>query len=153
MGSSRPRNSTRAVKARSVNSPHKPRRKPDRPKSSALRMARGTSRERRAEAILKAAKATEPARAAGADALRREHDLLRPAAGALREIRQQLDLACSCAIVVAHALTEQNVELDDDAALVLRRHVSDPLYKQVLRIDRLLGDRPDDDDQGKEDHS
>jgi hypothetical protein len=146
MGSSRPRNSTRAVKARSVNSPHKPRRKPDRPKSSKLRTAADTSRERRADTILKAAKAVEPARAAGADALLREHDRLRPAAGALREIRQQLDLACSCAVVVAHALTEQNVELDDDAALVLRRHVSNPLYEQVLRIDRLLGDATGDDD-------
>jgi hypothetical protein len=149
MGSSRPRNSTRAVEARSVNSPHKPRSKPGRPKPSRLRTAADTSREQRAHTILKAAKAVEPTRAAGADALRREHDLLRPAAGALREIRQQLDLACSCAIVVAHALTEQNVELDDDAALVLRRHVSNPLYDQVLRIDRLLGDRADDDGEGR----
>jgi hypothetical protein len=146
MGSSRPRNSTRAVKARSVNSP---RRKPDRPKSSKLRTAAETSRELRADTIIKAAKAVEPARTASADALLRKHDRLRQAAGALREIRQQLDLACSCAIVVAHALTEQNVELDDDAALVLRRHVSNPLYEQVLRIDRLLGPTGDDDEEGR----
>lgn len=58
----------------------------------------------------------------------------------LREIRQQLDLICSCVIVVHHALTEQNALLDKDAALVLKRHVADPLYEQVLRIARVLGD-------------
>jgi hypothetical protein len=36
--------------------------------------------------------------------------------------------------------------LDDDAALVLQRHVSDPLHIQIMKIDRLLGRDVDDDD-------
>jgi hypothetical protein len=89
-------------------------------------------RERRADAILAAAKAVEPACT--------EQEPLPPTGTALREIRQELNSICSCVIVVRHALTEQNVELDEDAALVLKRHVSDPLFEQVLRIGHLLGD-------------
>ena len=129
-----------------------PRRKPATPKRSKLRTAsdalRGAQRATRAgdrarrpdDATLKAARSAKLARTAGVDALRRGQALLRPAAGVLREVRRQLDLICSCVIVVHHALTVQNVLLDDDAALVLKRYVSDPLYEQVLLIERLLGD-------------
>lgn len=54
-------------------------------------------------------------------------------------------LICSTAIVVAHALREQNVELDDDAADVLRRHVGDELQEQIEGIDSLLGASSRDD--------
>lgn len=64
----------------------------------------------------------------------------------LERIRQRLALISSCVIVVQHALTEQSGMLDDDAALVLQRHVSDPLHIQILKIDRLLGRDVDDDD-------
>jgi hypothetical protein len=57
----------------------------------------------------------------------------------LRHIRTKLELILSVAIVVAHALREQNVQLDDDAADVLRRHVSDELQEQIEGIDSLLG--------------
>ena len=57
----------------------------------------------------------------------------------LHYIRKNLKLIQSAAIVVAHALREQNVELDDDAADVLRRHVSDCLQDQIETIDSLIG--------------
>jgi hypothetical protein len=147
MGSSRPRNSTRAGKARSDNSSPKPRRKPA-PKYSKLRTAaevlRGL-RERQVEATLQVARAAEPARTAA------ERPPLIPTeavpATALRQIREKLGLICSCAVVVEHALSEQNCELDDDAALVLKRHVGDALFDQILSIDRLLGDSPGEDDE------
>ena len=60
-------------------------------------------------------------------------------ATALHYIRKNLELIQSTAIVVAHALREQNVQLDDDAADVLRRHVSDELQDQIEGIDSLLG--------------
>lgn len=46
---SRPGDSARAVKARSVNSPHKPRRMPGRPKYSKLRTTKETSHEQVSE--------------------------------------------------------------------------------------------------------
>jgi hypothetical protein len=58
---------------------------------------------------------------------------------ALRKILAQLEDICSIAIVVHHALREQNVELDDDAANVLKLHVSDPLYDQILKLKRIVG--------------
>jgi hypothetical protein len=60
------------------------------------------------------------------------------AADALRTIRRKLELIQSSAIVVAHALREQNCELDDDADRVLTRHVSDALTDQIESIDSLL---------------
>jgi hypothetical protein len=65
-------------------------------------------------------------------------------AGTLRRIRDELDFICSCAIVVRRALIEQNCELDEDAARVLKRCVSDELAGQIERIDVLLGDSPND---------
>lgn len=109
MGSSLPRNSTRARAARSVRNHPKPRRQPASPKPF---------------------KPLTAAEVAGT---------------ALREIRNRLHLANSTAIVVHHALRGQNVILDDDAADVLRRYVSDVLFEQILNINRLLGE---DDDGG-----
>lgn len=60
-------------------------------------------------------------------------------AKALRKILAQLEDICSTVIVVHHALREQNVELDDDAADVLKLHVSDPLYDQILKLKRIVG--------------
>src|SRR6185312_992964 len=62
------------------------------------------------------------------------------AATALRGIRKDIELILSHVIVVEHALLEQNVELDDDAALVLRAHVGDPLQGEIEAIGRLLGE-------------
>lgn len=64
----------------------------------------------------------------------------------LREIRQRLGLISSCVTVVQHALTEQSDMLDDDAALVLQRHVSDPLHINLMKLDRLLGRDVHEDD-------
>ena len=69
-----------------------------------------------------------------------------PMTGALRQIREKLDLVCSCAIVLEHALMEQNCELDEDAARVLKLCIGDELDRQIERIDLLLGDPPRDDD-------
>jgi|GEM_PF-3676404 len=65
---------------------------------------------------------------------------------ALHEIRARLGLINSTAIVVGYALKGQNCLLDGDAADVLKRHVSDPLFGQILNIDRLLGEDVDQDD-------
>lgn len=59
-------------------------------------------------------------------------------AGTLRGMKTCLDRICSVAIVVAHALSEQNALLDADSADVLRWYVSDPLHEQVLLIERLI---------------
>lgn len=64
----------------------------------------------------------------------------------LHAIRHRLDLICSCVIVVHHALTEQSDMLADDAALVLQRYVSDPLWIQILKLDKLLGHDVREDD-------
>lgn len=56
----------------------------------------------------------------------------------LRQIQARLNQICSTAIVVAHALREQHVELDVDAADVLRGHVSDPLFEEILRLKRIV---------------
>jgi hypothetical protein len=58
----------------------------------------------------------------------------------LRHIRNKLEVIQSSAIVVAYALIEQNAEVDDEAARVLRNHVSDALEDQIENIDSLLGD-------------
>jgi hypothetical protein len=63
---------------------------------------------------------------------------------ALREIRKHLIPVLSCVLVVEHALLQQNAELDDDAARVLRVHVGDPLQEQTEVIGRLLGEEEDD---------
>ena len=60
------------------------------------------------------------------------------AATELRALRRRLELICSCAIVVEHALLEQNALLDDDAARVLKRHVGDELASLIAGIDSLL---------------
>jgi len=64
---------------------------------------------------------------------------------ALREIRARLNLINSTAMVVQHALTGQNILLDSDAADVLRWYVSDPLFGQILRINTLLGEEPNEE--------
>jgi hypothetical protein len=92
-------------------------------------------RERRADAVLELARFAEPARRPSPDT----------STSALRKIRDELDFICSCAIVVRRALIEQNCELDEDAARVLKRCVSDELAGQIERIDSLLGVRTRDD--------
>lgn len=137
MGSSLKPKSTRAVKTRSVpKPPPKPvKQKPSR--TSAATDALLEARERRADAILKLAKAATPARPTADTSWKmREHV---PMADALRQMRDKLDLVCSCAIVVEHALMEQNCELDGDAARVLKRCVGDELDRQIERINHLLG--------------
>ena len=113
MDSSRPRNSTRAGKARSGKSLPGSRRKP---------VVRKASKTR--------------ARAAAIGPLRKARHGIPVAI--LRQIQGRIRQICSTAIVVAHALRKQNVELDDDAADVLRWHVSDPLFEQILLLKRVV---------------
>jgi hypothetical protein len=66
-----------------------------------------------------------------------------------KSIRARLKLSESVVIVVERALQEQNVEVDDHAAITLRRYVSDEIDRQVERLELLLGEPPrDDDDEG-----
>jgi hypothetical protein len=49
-----------------------------------------------------------------------------------------LEVIRSAAIVAAHALMEQNCELDDDVARVFTRHVGDALTEQMRRIGLMI---------------
>ena len=64
----------------------------------------------------------------------------------LHEIRRRLELILSCTQVVGFALSEQNCQLDIDAARILGRHVTDALHVQIMKLDRLLGRDVDEDD-------
>ena len=136
MGTARKPKFNRAATAHSRKS--QSRRKPAPPRPTKLRTGS------HAEAILKATRAAEPARApdqpyiSPTQAVREMRDGV--PATELREIRRQLDFALSCVIVVRHALIEQNVELDHDAARILRLYVGDELDSQIERISQLLGD-------------
>jgi hypothetical protein len=59
-------------------------------------------------------------------------------ATALRQVQARLMAINSTVIVVHYALSRQNVMVDDDAALVLQRHVSDPLFEQIQRLKRII---------------
>jgi hypothetical protein len=61
-----------------------------------------------------------------------------PPAGALQRIQYRLELIRSSVVVVAHALKEQSCELDEDAARVLRYHVTDALTDQMVQIGLLI---------------
>lgn len=56
----------------------------------------------------------------------------------LQKIRDRLELVRSSVVVVARALQQQNCETDDDAARVLRHHVTDALTEQVAQIGLLI---------------
>lgn len=112
MGTALNPKSTRASSGRSDRSSPKPRRKPVPSKPSRTRT--GARRE-----------ACEPV-----------------PIEALRKIHAELERICSTAIVVAHALKEQNAVLDGDAADVLRWHVNDPLFEQILRLKRIVAGGP-----------
>ena len=117
MGSSRPRNSTRASRGRSVRSTPKPLRNPsDAPR--ATRLPRGKPADR-AAAVDTPSGDSPPARA-------------------LQSIHYRLELIRSSVVVVAHALREQNCELDDDAARVLGHHVTDAITEQMVQIGLLI---------------
>jgi hypothetical protein len=114
MGSSRPRNSTRASRGRSVRTSSKPSRK----SPAAAVMARRLTRRK-----------TGDVDAPSGDS---------PPAGTLQSIQYRLELIRSSVVVVAHALMEQNCELDEDAARVLRYHVTVALTDQMVQIGLLL---------------
>lgn len=61
-----------------------------------------------------------------------------PPAAVLQKIQDRLEVIRSSVVVLAHALTGQNCELDDDAARVLRHHVTDALSDQMLQIGLLI---------------
>jgi hypothetical protein len=129
MGSSRTRNSNSANGARSVQKSSKRRSKPTKPRTAADAL--------RAIKHARSPGAAEQLQINPTQAVREMRDGV--PATALHYIRKRLELIQSTVIVVAHALREQNVELDDDAADVLRRHVSDELQEQIEGIDSLLG--------------
>ena len=132
MGSSRPRNSSRAGKAhpRTLKS----RRKSAQPQPPKTRTPADALRN--VERIGKTRPVAERLRISPTRALHKMRD--DAPATALRQIHARLARISSTAIVVAHALREQNVQLDDDAACVLRWHVSDPLFEQILRLKRII---------------
>jgi hypothetical protein len=58
----------------------------------------------------------------------------------LRLVTVELRCALSALTVAAHALVEQNADIDADVALVLQRAASAPVYAGLERIERLLAE-------------
>jgi hypothetical protein len=56
----------------------------------------------------------------------------------LKEIQEGLEVIRASANVVAHSLQEQSCEPENDAAMVLTRHVSDALTRQMIRLGLLI---------------
>ena len=141
MGSSRPRNSTRASRGRSVRLSPRSLIKPTSRRAAAHR--RQTTAPQNPAAIGRPAERLRvPPRVrpeATAARLDPPHTGKLSPVNALQRIVAQLEDICSTVIVVHHALREQNVALDDDAADVLKLHVSDPLYDQILKLKRING--------------
>ena len=104
----------------------KPLRKPGPPKPPKPRTAGDALR---AIKHARSSQSAEPLQTSPTQAMREMRDGM--SVTALRDIRKSLELIQSTAIVVAHALREQNIELDGDAADVLRRYVSDPLQDHI----------------------
>jgi hypothetical protein len=129
MGSSRTRNSISVTKARSSKTKLKHRHKPTKLRKAADAL--------RAIKHARSSRSADPLQMSPTQLVRDMRDGMPTTV--LHYIRKNLKLIQSAAIVVAHALREQNVELDDDAADVLRRHVSDSLQDQIETIDSLIG--------------
>jgi len=58
----------------------------------------------------------------------------------LRIIAVELRCALSTITVAAHALVEQNADIDADVALVLQRGAGAPVHAGLERIERLLAE-------------
>jgi hypothetical protein len=58
----------------------------------------------------------------------------------LRVITVELRCALSAVTVSAHALCEQNADIDADVAVTLRRAVSSPVHSCVERLEGLLAE-------------
>ena len=145
MGSSRPRNSTRAGKARSVKSSPKSGGRPPSPKTSGRRLDGLTGAS--AHCSPKDPHTAERHPGSATEAL---HELRGVAHEAdLRRIHSKLEGVLSAVIVVQHALIENNCEIDDEAADVLRSS-SDDLDRQIEQIEILLGELPRDE-RGEDD--
>lgn len=95
-----------------------------------------STRASRGRSVRTSPKSRKSSGAAAVGALRPTSDDV-PGAALLR-IRDRLELIRSSVVVVAHALMEQNCELDDDAARVLRYHVTDALTDQMVQIGLLI---------------
>ena len=139
MGTAHKSKSTRAHAARSVKSAPKPRRKPAPPKPPGSRL----------DGLSGASMHRPPGRPRIADrhpgsATEALHELRSVAHEAdLSRIHSKLEGVLSAVIVVQHALMENNCEIDDDAADVLRIS-SDELDRQIEQIEILLGELPRD---------
>ena len=113
MGSPRPRNSTRARKARSVKSAPKTRGKPP---ATSMRSKRRSA----------------------PDLPSVVHRSLTVPAITLVSLRSRLNIILSSARVVASALRAQNCEVNGDAAGTMNFHVVDALSDQIKKLDSLL---------------
>ena len=129
MGSSRTRNSTRVNRTRSAQE------SPKRRKSAKLRTAADALRDLK---HTRRSRSPEEYRLTPTQEVREMRDGVPTTA--LRQIQGKLEIIRGCATVVARALQEQNCELDEDAALVLRHHVTDALTDQMIAIG-LLAER------------
>jgi hypothetical protein len=128
MGSSRTRNSTRAIKARSVKRASKPQLKPTGLPDPAGSLPMGRDeREARAEVLFQSAKAFPPARQAQ----------LAPSA-TLRDVCQRLEGIRSIAHTSSAALKFQRADIDADVAVVIQRCIADEIDRLLERIDNLL---------------
>ena len=69
----------------------------------------------------------------------------------LRAIAVELRYALSTITVAAHALREQNSDIDADVALMLQRSTGAPLHAGLERIGALLGELAGADGKRSED--
>jgi hypothetical protein len=126
MGTAHTSKSTRAHRARSVRTPPKPPRQPATPQGSKLNTAAEAvhdARDQRADAILKAARAAEPAFIA---------------TDPYRKIWHSLRIARAVVHVSAAALEAQRADADIDVAATLRLVVGEQLERQLNCIERLI---------------
>jgi hypothetical protein len=121
MGSSRPRNSTRAGKAQShsISPSPAPGFSPDSNKLRPVEEPAAHHRIQSSNVVAAPGRGTTDC-------------------GALRQIRAGLEVAKSAAYVSSIALSAQAADADPEVALVLRRTVADEISRQVERIDGLL---------------
>jgi hypothetical protein len=136
MGPRHARNSTRARKAHPLK---KPRRKPVPAKPPKLRDGLTGGGALRPPILPRIA---EQHRSSATEALQELRGVAHEVD--LRRIHSKLEGVLSAVIVVQHALMENNCEIDDDAADVLRIS-SDELDRQIEQIEILLGELPRDE--------
>ena len=145
MGSSRPRNSTRARKARSVKPSPKP---PHKPTAAAMAKRLASRKPYKGKPS-----PTEVLRETRGE-IRKDAPAMTDVGTELRSVLKQLERVESYVIVARMALDGQNAEQDNEVAWLLQHDVGDLLFKLVRSLENIAArcdggprsDRDDDDE-------